>query len=739
MTERDENPIASDGEEALKPQDLHSKVQLQEVLMTPEEEEEKICWESWLDPELGRELERVKGAVERLFEAARSEPPLPFFTPHGPEHCKAVEDLLHRLIPKKNYIKLRRMERFCLLASAWLHDLGMIRSVAEYAEKRPLTDDEVRSLHHTSSQQFIINEPTRCGLKTDCTDVLGLLAKYHRKKEDLTKCPEKVTVRGEVARVRVLAAYLRLADALDVGGERVPEEAYAICLAYDIPSEVKLHWIKNKIVNCIRINTATHDLTVEFKVPPPEVLAYGEISEEWMKQRLHSIKALVCDDLREELLSVQNILRKELGELPFYLDVESDQFETKVDSQMANDLRELITNYDIMVLPTASKLIEMILITAANIAGFSLDKNQKFPVPLRSAKIAPNRLEKIDRFFTTAEQQILNNRPSHLGVKKLFDILKEKRKGLTGASDDEKVTDFVGILHTIYQQHRNSMEAVRTKAKIFFEEYYCGSDQLSKKEFNVLLYGNSQLVTKALCGFRDALLKANGQMNPSEIYNSKAERAASQRLRLFVCEAEPKTQTAFGDRLTYHDGSQYSLYLKRYGFTNIIIIPDIVAGHIFENITIDFVILGADGVTPEYFMHSAGHASIVNLAWEWRARKVEDDNAKAKILLVTSYEKCVDMPKWETREYNLTNETVEIDGCKFWRGLSYGTGPEAVRVGSREHVWMTRDHELLKKICSAGIAFFNPKGDRIPINRVDFIITDKGSGNVTATDWKTLF
>ena len=706
--------------------------------MTPEEENEKRCWESWLDPDLGLEREQVKDAVERIFEAARREPPLAFFTPHGPEHCKAVEDLLHRLIPMENYQKLHRMERFCLLASAWLHDLGMIRSVAEYVENRPLTDDEVRSLHHKSSQKYIINPPTRCGLKADCSDAVGLLAKHHRKQEDLAKCPGKVMVRGEEVRVRLLAAYLRLADALDVGGERVPEEAYAICLAYEIPSEVKLYWIKNKMVNAVRINSGTHDLTVEFKVPPPEELAVGQ-SQDWMKERLQSIKALVCDDLREELLTVQNILRKEPGGLPFYLDVESDQFETVVDSQMANDLRELITNYDIMVLPTASKLIEMILITAANIAGFSLDENQNHPMRLKSAKVGPNRLERIDQFFSTAEQQILKNRPSHLGVKKLFDILREERERLTGASDDQKVNEFVNRLHNIYQQHRNARKAVRTEAALFFKEHYRGSDQLNKKEFNVLLYGNSQLVTKALCGFRDALLRANGQSDPLDIYNSKAERAASQRLRLFVCEAEPKTQTTFGDRLSYHDGSQYSLFLKRYGFTNIIIIPDVVAGHILEHIAIDFVFLGADGVTPEYFLHSAGHSSIVNLAWEWRAREAEEASAKATIVLVTTREKWVDRPESETREANLTNERVQIDGCTFWRGLSYGTGPEAVRARSREHVWMTRDAELLRKLCSEGIAFFNPKEDRIPISRVDFIITDKGSRSVKAPDWKALF
>jgi translation initiation factor 2B subunit (eIF-2B alpha/beta/delta family) len=706
--------------------------------MTSEEEHEKNFWDSWLDLDLGRELIQVREAVKRLYKEASGDPPLAFFTPHGPEHLKAVEDLFHRLIPMENYQKLHRMERFCLLASAWLHDLGMIRSVAEFSENRPLTDDEVRRIHHESSQKFIINHFSRCGLNPDCADVVGLLSRYHRRLEDLAKCPEKVMLRGEEVRVRLLAAYLRLADAMDIGSARVPEEAYAICLAYDIPAEVKLHWIKNKMVNAMRINPETHDITIEFRIPPAEQLGVSQ-SQRWVQERIQSVKALVCNDLREELWSVQNILRKEHGGFPFYLDIESDQFETIVGSQMANDLRELIINYDIMVFPTASKFIEMILITAANIAGFSLDEKQMEPTPVKGAKGTPKILERIDKFLTTAEEQILKNRPSHLGVKRLFDILRKTKDDLMGVDEDKKLSEFVSKLHAIYKLYRESRKCVRSKATLFFEDYYKSAEILKMRQFNILLYGNSELVTVALCGFRDALLKAIGENNPSIIFQSKAEELASRRLRLFVCEAQPKTQTGFGDRLTYHDGAQYSLYLKRYGFTNIIVIPDVISGHILEHIPIDFVLLGVDGITPDYFLHSAGHSTIVNIAREWRARNLEEDGGKATIVLVTSHLKWVDKVETEKGKAKISDEIVQIDGCPFWRGLSYGNGPEAIRAESREHVWIARDSELLKRLCSTGIAFFNPKGDRIPIDHVDFIITNKGSKCIKDPEWKTLF
>jgi len=56
------------------------------------------------------------------------EKPLAYYTTHGPSHSYAVENLIYKLIP--GFINLREEERFYLLASAWLHDIGMLRSVA---------------------------------------------------------------------------------------------------------------------------------------------------------------------------------------------------------------------------------------------------------------------------------------------------------------------------------------------------------------------------------------------------------------------------------------------------------------------------------------------------------------------------------------------------------------------------------------------------------------------------------
>ncbi len=87
---------------------------------------EKEYWENWLgdkDSKLSMDLMTIRNAVEKKY-ANHHDIALPFYTPHGKEHSEEVENLIHRLIPKERYLKLKEMERFYLLSSAWLHDVG---------------------------------------------------------------------------------------------------------------------------------------------------------------------------------------------------------------------------------------------------------------------------------------------------------------------------------------------------------------------------------------------------------------------------------------------------------------------------------------------------------------------------------------------------------------------------------------------------------------------------------------
>jgi hypothetical protein len=71
-------------------------------------------------------------------------------------HSLAVENTLHRLIPGQAVEKLRMRERFYLLASARVHDMGMLRGLNGDEERDLLEfpDDLICRDHHRREKKL---------------------------------------------------------------------------------------------------------------------------------------------------------------------------------------------------------------------------------------------------------------------------------------------------------------------------------------------------------------------------------------------------------------------------------------------------------------------------------------------------------------------------------------------------------------------------------------------------------
>ncbi|OPY81638.1 MAG: Initiation factor 2 subunit family protein [Syntrophorhabdus sp. PtaU1.Bin153] len=698
-----------------------------ETAMAEGDRDQKYYWENWVLGNLGETLQAIRENAATLITNCEEEGDIPLkdYTPHGVRHCQAVENLFHRLIPFGLYNELNELERFHLLASAWVHDLGMIRAVAiEVANDPNLSDEEIRSSHHIYSERYINEHWATLGVPYQYRRSLGLLARYHRRKADLDACERNFPCEGSSVNTQLLSAYLRLADALDIDESRVPPEAYAICLAYDISPESKLHWIKSRLAIGTRIEPERHEITVVFGLPRPEEFG-KDIKQSWIDERVSPIIRFVCEDLKEEIRSVTKAIRQAGRKLPFYIDVLHDTCEAGTDPQMLNDLRELFMNFDIMVHPSASKLIEMILTTVANILGYTLKKNSQ-PVPLGPGAVSGIKAKETTKaFLATARLRILKTRPSHLGLERLFNSLVELNSQV---GDNPK--EFVSKVDIMFKEHHQARREVRAQSGAYFRQWMPKGGGLKNREFNILLFGYSELVTKALCGFRDELLIKAGKLNPRDIRGSDAEKKMSRRFRLFVCEGQPKTQTGTGDRLIYHDGMQYAFHLQRHGFRNIILIPDIVVSSMIDQVGIDFVLFGADGITPDYFMHIAGHRTITSAV---RARQTLNEGllhdragkrSKTDILLITSSEKWSEDKQSRPVQSTATDASQKVDGFRFWRGLSPA-------LASREHIWICRDEARLKDLERSKVQFFNPRVDIIPIHEVDCVIADTGWRPIT--------
>ncbi len=170
----------------------------------------------------------------------------PFFTLHGPSHSMAVETLVGDLLPVDTQPELKDLVTpglaFCLLAAAWLHDIGMITQITpEEREQAASAELEisawVRLHHHTRSASYVRDNHTNLGLEVEeASRIAGLVAAHRR-----TVCPRQ---RVRNPGVNLAAAVIRIADELDLGRHRTPN-----ALLENIWSEMdqtsRWHWITN--------------------------------------------------------------------------------------------------------------------------------------------------------------------------------------------------------------------------------------------------------------------------------------------------------------------------------------------------------------------------------------------------------------------------------------------------------------------------------------------------------------
>ena len=692
-----------------------------------DEKREMEIWEGWLDKEHGLKLKAIRNSVTDIYKENEVKfHDLPFYTPHGIQHCSAVENLIHRLIPGEKYKELALKERFYLLAAAWLHDLGMLKNVYfTIYHNEEASASHIRKIHHITTAKFIVEYWNTLKIEEQEKELLAKLCFFHRKGEDINNCDEYFYVGNVGYRLRLLAAYLRLADALDICSDRAPSESYAVCLAYNIPDEFKLHWIKSKIVSGIFLDQEEQKIYIQFKIPKESDFP-DKILFDMAEEKLQSIIKIVINGLRSELNSVINVLVR--GKITYYLDIVALYSKSILDTQILTDLREIVINYDIMMAPSASKLLDIILITVANLIGYSLHKGSTFKaIPSSLPKDYKNQLNKINDFLAILESDILLARPCHIGLRKIV----KKIKDIVQKNDTEEI---IKDIDELYQHHHEKRSKIRINAKKFFQSRF---KKRTIQPINILLYGYSELAVKALCGLRDALIERKYPCikESKDIYNSKIERDHSENIQIFICDGQPKTQTGISTRYIYHDASQYAFYLTERGFNNITIIPDIIAGTLLACVDIDFIIVGANGITDKIFRHSGGHLALIKLARAISQKNNSKSADATKIILVTTTEKIGLESSDKSPVGNIHHTVRDVEGFRMRRLIDDCSQ-------NREHIWMMKDPDLIQRLCESQIAFANPREDKIEISDIDYIITEKNDnelncekGWIASKDW----
>lgn len=128
-------------------------------------------------------LENIRNIIKKEWTDSTTET-YPY-TPHDVAHCQKVEELLYELIPADRMKDLlSEEERFLLIASAWLHDIGMnpdLYKDVNYLdirrkEKLAKWNKSVRDTHAERSARYVEDNKEKLKLTDDeCHEHLGVI------------------------------------------------------------------------------------------------------------------------------------------------------------------------------------------------------------------------------------------------------------------------------------------------------------------------------------------------------------------------------------------------------------------------------------------------------------------------------------------------------------------------------------------------------------------------------------
>ena len=583
------------------------------------------------------------------------------FTPHDPDHFARVEDWIRALIPQDNWKDLSFEERKILTWCAWTHDIGMFTSHYPQSE----SSKAIRNKHVELSATWVANEWASLKLDRMEAQVIADIIRFHSRSNPLKKCPARRSCLRTVVRPRLLAAYLRLADALDVAHDRVQEPHRFNLLLRQVAQEIDdtlFHWVKSFVVSGIAVDYVHHEIRVEF------VNHTGA-----NQQHFAMIKRYVLDEIEDELASVEKTLS--FGGISSFHLVTSD-----VSGDIRGDLQEKLGSSLERVLSwvqlTQSPNSTAITIAALGAVNALLD--QVSDLRAKAPSDAWVALQTgLRRLLVTLGDQVRKRR-CHTELRRIFDFLNEVHKS-NEFKEDFNDAAFDGLT-TYTKQFLQLVNPDKNRHARIAYELARVLDDLSPgrtpaEPWTFLLYGCSDSVASVLAAFN-----------------------ADRKINLCIAEGRPKTHYGPHNVPTYVDAEAYAERLHWWGLkaerTNIIpdacIASTINLGSKKLLPRIDAVILGVNGiyVDPEIMVaHTAGHLTCAISAKHY---------ATPVVVLGSSTKIC---------------QAAEPDGAK----------------ASRISKWYASDEDILDRLKSYGAdTSWNPREDRVPFELIDAIVTERG-------------
>lgn len=389
-------------------------------------------------------LHDIENEVFKLW-GRHSKPPWSLF--HNVLHNIKVENSLYELIPIEKLGKIKDIEWFCLLASVWLHDIGMILGLfggESYSDDFAIN---LRNEHHKRTVRYIEENRNTLGLAIKESSIIENICKYHRKTEDISNCKPKGRIR-----VNLLAAYLRLALAIHLDLSITNEEYLTILHSTGISWESKFHWQKNKWVSSIKAFPSELKIKLNVFDTPASSDSHGFLPKK------------IENEVTEILYSVKDILIR--SQISFFLDVETS-IAGELDVESRIELELIQSNIRLEELSSASEASNTILKTFKRFATSHYD----------ALKLINDYLRQVDKLLEDA-------RPCH----NLIRNIAHKIKSIISKNTDKNIiVEVIGYVDKEIQKREDMKLNIAKNARPFLLD--CGS---------IFLYGYSTLVLEAL-------------------------------------------------------------------------------------------------------------------------------------------------------------------------------------------------------------------------------------------------
>lgn len=527
-------------------------------------------------------LGKIRDHVKDLWVQKRYLPE--YFTFHDGSHSEEVENSIYKLIPPERVHNISAQSLFCLIASAWLHDLGMIpdaeiHSLSEknishtivgkilkdkYPEDSPKYINSIlngdsnafREVHNFLSKKYVKDNFIKLKLHANEAGIIGELCQYHRKSEDISSLKNN-------PEIQLLAAYLRLADAIHINPNRVDQDLLTLFQRIGMPSESILHWLKN---------LCTAEVIADSKDQSIVIRVIADI--ETGPNEMQLIADYIREEIEVELVSVKDILAR--GNISYYSEVRAELIPGAFSPRDKILTDQIISKLQLTEKSSASDVIDGVIKSIIYIL--------EVPDAVR------NKFSMVKWYQENVIGELLTKRPCHILVRRVHELIE---KDIIKDNGTLSESDLDAILHSI----KLKIKEFKEQRQLCLNKLFKHTNSILSDTGTILLFGHSKLVINALEGMDE---------------EQKAK------TKIYVCEGRNIGHYNALNELVYCDGVVYASSILKCGkFKEVILVPDILVASLMSRNLIDKIIFGANGVdmSDGTFGHSAGHLAIADLAY----------------------------------------------------------------------------------------------------------------------------